>query len=407
MAIEHWIRYQLAVGAGCRKTGEMIAYFGSAETLYEAGDYEWKLSGIFTPNQVAQLQKVTFDDAYRVLEQCAQTGCGVVCVTYSLFPKMLKNLDDLPAVLYYQGDLSFLIHKIAIAMVGTREADDNSLAIAKSLSASLTRSGAIVVSGGALGVDSAAHIGALEAGGKTVAVLGNGFGANYLAANEALRARIAQNGAVITEYPPFTPAMSRNFPIRNRVISGLSHGTVVVEAGVKSGSLITAKLALDQGREVFAVPGNVLSDRFLGVNKLINEGATPVFSAMDVLHGFAIRYPAALDESRIETQLSLNESVQGIPTKERSRSNPAPKQKTTPKETPPETEQPSLLHPADLTTLSPNAKTIYEAIPAAPIHIDELIRITGLALPRALSALTELELVSLIAADAGKRYHKI
>lgn len=395
MAVEHWIRYQLALGAGCRKTGEAIAYFGSAEKLFSCSEYEWKLSGIFTPQQIAKLKKSSLSDAYQVIEDCRKVGCNIVTPDDKLYPRMLKGLDDLPAVLYYRGDLRFLIHKIAIAVVGTREADENSLSVAKSLSSSLCRSGAIVISGGALGVDSAAHTGAIEAKGKTAAVLGNGFGANYLSVNDELRSEIAQNGAVITEYPPFTPAIARNFPIRNRIISGLSHGTVVIEAGVKSGSLITANIALEQGRDVFAVPGNVMSEKFKGVHKLINDGAKPVFCAMDILEGYAIKYPSAIDYEKIETELTMSSSVEKINTK------------TVIEEKKTNFHQESLQKVADLSRLSEEAKAVYAVFGDEPIHIDDIIRKTGLGFSKVFSSVTELELAELIGSSAGKLYHKI
>lgn len=397
MALEHWIKLQLALGAGCRRMNEAIAYFGSAQHLFEAGEYEWKLSGIFTSGQITKLSSVKDEQVFKVIESCRKLGIKTVTPESKNYPKMLKSLDDLPAVLYYQGELNFIKHKIAIAVVGTREADDNSLAVAKSLSASLTRSGAIVVSGGALGVDSAAHLGALDVGGRTLAVLGNGFGSNYLMANEDLRARIALNGAVVTEYPPYTPAVSRNFPIRNRIISGLSHGTVVIEAGVKSGSLITANLALEQGRDVFAVPGDVLDSSFSGVNKLISDGATAVFSAADILDGYAVKYPFALDAEKIERELTLSGTVKNINTKER---RPEPKTKAA-------EDQISFFAQADLSGLSDTSKTIIAVFGSEPVHIDDIIRKTGLPMPKVLSSLTELELSGLIAPQAGKLYRKI
>ncbi len=395
MAAEHWIRYQLAVGAGCRRTGEMLAYFGSAEKLFESSEYEWKLSGIFTPKQIIKLKESTIEAAHKVIEDCRRLGCSVVTPEDKLYPRMLRGLDDMPAVLYYKGDLRFLIHKIAIAVVGTREANENSLSVAKSLSASLCRSGAIVISGGALGVDSAAHTGALEAGGRTAAVLGNGFGANYLSVNDELRERIAENGAVITEYPPFTPARAGNFPVRNRIISGLSHGTVVIEAGIKSGSLITANTALEQGRDVFAVPGDVMSEKFRGVHKLINDGAKPVFCAMDILESYAVKYPSAIDIEKIETELTMTRSVEKINTK------------TVIEEKKTDFRQESLEKVADLSKLSEEAKTVYAVFGDEPVHIDDIIRKTGLPFSKVFSSVTELELSELIGSSAGKLYHKI
>ena len=394
MALEHWIRYQLALGAGCRKTNEMIAYFGSAKELFESGEYEWRISGIFTPAQIEKLKKSSMDKAYEVMENCFKYNCNAVTPDEKLYPRMLKPLDDLPAVIYYQGELKFLIHKIAVAIVGTREADETSLAVAKSLSASITRSGGIIVSGGALGVDSAAHLGALEAGGKTLAVLGCGFGTDYLQSNSELRERIAYNGALVSEYPPLTPASAYNFPIRNRLISGLCHGTVVIEAGVKSGSLITAGLALEQGRDVYAVPGNVMSSKFLGVHKLINDGAKPVFSAFDVLYPYAVKYPKAIDINKIENELQMTDSVEYINTKSRMEK----KEESFNKE--------AFSQVKDLSGISEDAKTVYSVFGDEPIHIDDIARKTAMDFTRIFSAVTELELWELVEPRPGKLYLK-
>lgn len=394
MALEHWIRYQLALGAGCRKTGEMMAYFGSAKELFESGEYEWRISGIFTPSQIEKLKKSSLDKAYEVMENCFKYNCNAVTPDEKLYPRMLKPLDDLPAVIYYQGELKFLIHKIAVAVVGTREADENSLAVAKSLSASITRSGGIIISGGALGVDSAAHLGALEAQGKTLAVMGCGFGTDYLQSNSALRERIAQNGALVSEYPPLTPANSHNFPVRNRIISGLCHATVVIEAGVKSGSLITAGLALEQGRDVYAVPGNVMSNKFLGVHKLINDGAKPVFSAYDVLYPYAVKYPKAIDINKIENELQMTDSVEYINTKSRIEKKEEPFNKD------------AFEQVKDLSGISEDAKTVYGIFGDEPIHIDDIARKTAMDFSKIFSAVTELELWELIESRPGKLYLK-
>lgn len=369
----------------------MIEHFENAQALFSAGEYEWRISGIFTPAQIKKLKNTSLEKAYSIMNACNQGVCKIVTPEDKLYPRMLKTIDDLPAVLYYQGDLGMIIHKIAVAVVGTRNANENSLSVAKSLSASLVRSGAIVVSGAALGVDSAAHIGSIEAKGKTVAVLGNGFGAKYLQANQQLRESVAQNGVVLTEYPPEVPAAARNFPIRNRIISGLSHATVVIEASLKSGSLITAGLALEQGRDVFAVPGDVLSTNFKGVHQLISDGAKPVFSALDVLEEYALKYPKAIDINKIEKELKLNNCVEKINTKtQESREKPASSK--------------SFERVADLESLSMEAKLVYAVLCEEAIHIDDIKRKTGFDFAKLFKAITELELTDLIVSGEGKIY---
>ncbi len=402
MAVEHWIWYQLAVGAGCNRTGEMISFFDGAEQLYKASINDRRLSGIFTAKQLEKLEKATLEEALQIKQRCRDCGCEIVTPDDDLYPRMLKPLDDLPAVIYYQGDLSFLVHKVAVAIVGTREAGENSLAIAKSLSASITRSGAVIVSGGALGVDSAAHLGAIDAGGKTVAVLGCGFGADYLLSNASLRQKVAQNGALISEYPPDTPAYSRNFPVRNRIISGLSHGTVVVEAGLKSGSLITANIATQQGREIYAVPGNLMSSKFLGVNKLINEGAKAVFCAYDVLYPYALKYPKALDINKIERELVITDSIDDIKTKGTVKGKQVvrvPKTEEKPKD------EKSEIDISQYNFLSADAKSVLSVFNGEAIHIDDIARQTGLSISDVFSAVFELEMSELITSQPGKFYN--
>lgn len=155
----------------------------------------------------------------------------------------------------------------------------------------LCRAGTVIVSGGALGVDSAAHSGALRAGGTTIAVLGCGIGYPYLEGGRSMRDEISSHGALISEYPPGTPPSKTTFPCRNRLISGLCLGTVIVEAGENSGSLITARLAAEQGRDVFAIPGNVMSKNYTGTNRLLRDGAKPVYSALDVLENTSLSFP--------------------------------------------------------------------------------------------------------------------
>lgn len=216
-------------------------------------------------------------------------------------------------MLFVWGDETILNSEVMLSVVGTRKASNYSMRVTRLLSSKLARAGAVIVSGGALGVDSAAHTGAME-GGRTIAVLGCGFGTDYLRDNAALRREISKNGAVITEYFPFTPASRTTFPMRNRIISGMSLGTIVVEAGERSGSLITARLALSEGRDVFAVPGEVITSAFTGTNRLIHDGAKPVFTALDVLEEYYYTYPDKIDLSGADKP--LGEALKNMPIEE-------------------------------------------------------------------------------------------
>lgn len=379
----YWVWAQDALGISSSvKSDEIISYFGKAEALYFAGEYEWRISGIFTRGQINKLKSTGLDNAERIIAECEKYKIKIVTPDDRDYPSMLFKLPNLPLVLYVRGNLDCLKNKISIAIVGAREASDIGLRIARALSASLSRSGALIVSGAARGIDSAAHNGAFDAGTNTVAVLGCGFGANYLPENEPLRREIAGHGALITEYPPHTPALGRNFPFRNRIISGLSYGTVVIEANERSGSLRTVNHAIEQGRDIFAVPGDITSSMNMGTNKLLREGAKPVFNAMDVLEEYAERFPDLLDIDKIETTLKTeNRRAKPVPEKEQVFEKPTVSQK-----------------------ISGKARLVCDAFNKEIMQADELILSTGLSAVEFMSAMTELELLGVIEPLAGKNY---
>lgn len=389
----YWVWAQDALGISSSvKSDEIVSYFGDAERLYFAGEYEWKISGIFTNGQINRLKSTTLDKANGIVAECEKYKIKIVTPGDGDYPSMLFKLPNLPLVLYVRGDLDCLKNKITVAIVGARKASDIGVRIARSLSASLSRSGAVVVSGAANGIDSAAHTGALNVGAKTVAVLGCGFGADYLPENEPLRREIAHHGALVTEYPPRTPAFGRNFPFRNRIISGLSYGTVVIEANERSGSLRTVDHAIEQGRDIFAVPGDITSSMNMGTNKLLRDGAKPVFNAMDVLEEYAARYPDMLDIDKIEKILTVN----------REDSKLLSKKKTEPQKG--ESEKAVFVKTAAPKGISENARLIFDAFTEETMQAEELILGTKLGTTDFLSAMTELEILGYIEPLAGKNY---
>ena len=380
----YWVWAQNALGISSSvKSDEIISYFGNAESLYFAGEYEWRISGIFTPGQINKLKTTTLDEAKKIVSDCQRYRIKIITPDDANYPSMLFKLPNLPLVLYVRGNLDCLKNKISIAVVGAREASDIGARIARALSASLSRSGAVIVSGAAKGIDSAAHNGALDAGANTVAVLGCGFGTDYLPENEPLRREIAGHGALVTEYPPLTPAFGRNFPFRNRIISGLSYGTIVIEANEKSGSLRTVGHAIEQGRDIFAVPGDITSSMNMGTNKLLRDGAKPVFNAMDVLEEYAERFPDLLDINKIETVLTMQ--------------TPSAKPKTAEKKKP-------FVKPTVSQNISDKAKLICDAFTTDTMQAEELILKTKLSTSDFLTAMTELELLGIIEPLAGKNY---
>ena len=399
---EYWICLQSALGAGA-KLSNIIDCFGSPKELFEAGPNEWKMSGVLSKGQVERLKKADADEAKRIIGTCGKNGWHIITPDSLEYPDRLRDLIDFPAVLYIWGELPKVDEEVLISIVGTRNATAYGLEVAQRLSSGIVKAGAIVVSGGALGIDSAAHKGALMAGGKTIAFLGCGLGNSYLSTNKSLRETIAKNGAVISEYPPFCPASKITFPIRNRLISGISLGTVIIEAGEKSGSLITADFALQQGKDVFAVPGSVISSAYTGTNKLIQDGAKPVFSAADVLDEYKSQFSKKLN---VNDNLTLINEKFGRPKPKEM--NKRENKYNIIKET---AKQPFEIHKEEKKPLpkdmSDSARMVYEMICKSPMHVDEIMDASKLAPREVLSILTQLEMYGLIKPDSGRRYRKI
>lgn len=398
--VEYWIWLQNALGAGAR-TDELLAYFKTPEEMYKAGEYEWRLSGLLTARKIELLKNSTSEKTTEIINECRQKGYKIITPDDNLFPDRLKNLPDMPLVLYGVGDCSVMNDSVSIGMVGTRNASNYGIETAQKLSFLLALSGVTIVSGGALGIDSEAHAGAMLAKGRTLAFLGCGLSVNYLMENAPLRRAITRYGAVVTEYSPCTPASRSTFPTRNRLISGVSLGVVVVEAGVKSGSLITANFALEQGKDVFAVPGDIVRSSFDGTNHLIKNGAKPVFTAEDVLSEYEYLYGDLLDLSNAKVNVASVPYVDYRKKKSQTQVTPAEKEfsvKT--EETPVEKFERKKL-PEDM---SNEAKIVYSVLNENGIHIDDIVRETNLKMNIVLSSLTELELLDFVQLESGKKY---
>lgn len=375
---KYWVWLSLVMGAGSR-TDELFCAFKNPQEVYETEYAKRKLTGVFTPKQLERSGTTKLSDAENILSVCDKNGWGVLTPDMKEYPAGLRKLVDFPIVLYVDGDITCVRGKVMIGVVGTRKPCNESIAIARKICTGLASAGAVVVSGGALGIDRAAHESSMEAGGKTVCVLGCGLGTRYLLENEAMRRDISRNGAVISEFPPFYNANRTTFPIRNRIISGISHGVLVVEAGAKSGSLITAGCAAEQGREVFSIPGSVLTTAYTGANNLIRDGAKAVSCARDILESYAVMYPDRLDMSKADTVPDY-ESVKEKP------SEPIPVKKEMPED------------------LDPNAKAVYGLFGTEPLHPDDIAAESGLPMPKVISALMMLEINGLIKQTNGKNY---
>lgn len=366
-ATKYYIWLTLALGYNTPKVKAIADLYDDIAAFYHGGEAEWRFSGVLNNKDISALSDTPLTKAFEVIARCNQLGIGILSYDDESYPDRLREIYAPPAVLYVQGRIPVLEEHLTIAMVGTRNATAYGKMTSHVIAGSLAKLGVIIVSGGAVGIDSLSHTAALEVNGVTLCVLGCGINYPYLMDNLAMRRSIAKRGALISEYPPDFPPGKYTFPERNRIISGLSDGVVVVEAGKRSGSLITARLAMEQGRDVFAVMGNITSPYSQGTNALIKDGAVPVTDYTDI----TASYP------RFQIEAEPGDMVV-----------PVPKHK-------------------DNIDVSDEAEKIYRIITAEPIHIDEITSAAGLPVRTVLQALTELELEGLISADKGRMYRII
>jgi DNA processing protein len=280
--VMYWLALKLAPGLGIRSAARLARAYGDARAVFRASPTELQSHGILPVVAQTLGGGAAFEAAAQETVRIAKDGCELLTFNDPRFPSVLKEIFDPPVVLYAHGDVN-LLERTCVAVVGSRKPTPYGSAVAVRLGADLAGRGAVIVSGMARGVDTCAHRGALDAGGKTVAVLGCGIDQCYPSENRKLKAQIEQSGLVLSEFPMGTFAAPQNFPIRNRIISGVSLGVVVVEAAQYSGSLITARLAIEQDREVFAVPGAITNKNSWGPNTLIKQGAKLIQDWKDIV----------------------------------------------------------------------------------------------------------------------------
>lgn len=279
----HWLALRLIPGIGTRRAVQLVERFQSPQLLFRCGLSELEAAGVPPAAARSIASGCTFDDAVDQQVRLQQMGAQVVVFHDPRYPEGLRDILDPPLTLFAKGNLD-LLSAPGIAVVGTRRPTPYGTAVAERLSTELAGAGLQILSGMARGIDTAAHKAALAAGGATTAVFGCGIDITYPTENRKLHEEIGKKGLVLSEFPLGAPAYPQNFPIRNRIVSGMSFGVVVVEGAQYSGSAITARLAMDQGREVFAVPGNITSQASWGPNLLIRQGAKLVTCAQDIVN---------------------------------------------------------------------------------------------------------------------------
>jgi len=295
--VAFWVGFNLVPGIGPKRTRLLLDHFGDLAQAWEASASDLAAAGLDKRSIEALRETRAAVSLDGEMARIRETGVTLLTWNGSDYPKLLREIPSAPPLLYVRGEV-LPRDELAVAVVGTRKASVYGREVTQMLVRELAACGVGIVSGLARGIDSEAHRAALDAGGRNLAVLGSGVDVIYPSENRRLAQRIVENGALISEYPLGTKPDARNFPPRNRIISGLALGTLVVEAGRSSGALLTVQHALEQGRDVFAVPGNILAAGSRGVNTLIREGAKPVVDAADILQELNLNMVTEFVEAR-------------------------------------------------------------------------------------------------------------
>lgn len=364
----------------------LLRHFGTPENAFYADAGEILLTEGITRAQAEALDRKSLAAAERILEDCRRLGLRILTFQDAEYPNRLRNIYDPPFLLYVRGSLPPVDEEAVIAVVGTRTCTPYGETCGEKLGYGLARGGAVVVSGLARGVDAAATRGALRAGGVAIGVVGGGVDVVYPPEHRYLYEDVAAAGALLSEYPPGSEPDRTHFPARNRIMSGLAVATVVVEAPLRSGALITANTALEQGRDLFAVPGPIDAPASAGCNRILRDGGTIVTEARDVLEHYARRFP---DKLRLEEAREEPETLGYQARRERAEA--------------PKAAPPSLS--VSGSGLTDDQIALLRALSdEEPRLADDLIEETGIPARRVLSALTLLELDGHVAQHTGKRY---
>ena len=421
------IWFSLCVGAANTEFQSLLERFGSPYEVFNAEEAELESLSL-SPRLFRALSDKSLQESMRIEQYCKQNGIGILFWQDEQYPAALRDLRDPPVLLYYRGQLPNLNSRLAISVVGTRSMSEYGKRMAYKIGYELASAGVVVISGMALGNDGVATAGAISACGTPLAVLGGGVDVVYPRQHAILYEEIARTGAVISEYPPGTPPIASHFPVRNRIISGLSQGTLVVEADNNSGALITAKSAILQGRDIYALPGNVGETNSAGTNRLISEGAGVVLRARDILENYAFIYRDVLNMKRLadaeklsdpdDAQLArlgvctrtvkpkgdvarapsapLPEAKRATPTERKPKAPPQKKEESAPTKTPDHVDNKPLLD-----SLTNTQRRVFEAIPIDGMVTVEHLTGEGFSMSEIMASVTILEIKGLIVTFPG------
>ena len=404
----HWIWLATRNGLSDRVRKELLEHFRDPEDMYYAAEDAFDHLEEMTQEIRDALADKDLSEARKILDQCARGDIHILTYRDAAYPVRLKNIPDPPMVLYYRGNLPDCDASPLIGVVGTRKASAYGLGVAKRMGYQIAKCGGTVVSGVASGIDSAAMQAALTAGGSVIGVLGCGVDVVYPNSNRGLYADTERYGCLISEFPPGSPPEGWHFPKRNRIISGISCGVLVVEAPLGSGSLITARSAADQGRDVFVVPGNIDVPSFVGSNRLIREGASLVTTGWEIMEEYEAQYPDKIIREDVPVkQAGYPDEVAKTDETGSRPEKPAKKQKASAGNEKKSIDNSGSAPYSDVNkpkpVLSETEQRIVDALTLDPRLVDDVIAETGLPAAGVLSALTMLEIRGIVVRHPGKR----
>ncbi len=396
--MEYYIWLQQILRQGSNAVLPIINRFGTPEKVFCADCNDLRLSGLFTSAQLSKIAKHDLTFARKALNDCKAQNIIPVAIGTDAYPELLQHIQNPPLVIYCKGDISLLNGEPCICVIGTRDVTDYGKKSAFSLSARLAAGGFTIVSGGAMGTDTAAHLGAISVEGKTICVYPAGICSSYLITNKPLRDEIAKKGLLLSEFPPMSELLKGTIPLRNRILSGLSLGIAVVEAPRKSGAVITAEMAGEQGRDVFAVPGGLNSPEYEGCNRLLADGAKLLTDARTVFAEYENIYPHKIDaEKAYKTSIKYRaaQAPEGCEKTQEKQKEQATQNLTS--------ENGENFKKIINSNLSKTAQMLYNRLNKQIFSADE-IRFGEISSAELLAAITELEIFGYIKALPGGRY---
>lgn len=397
-SLKYWVWLAEKKGMGSAAKLALVQAMGGPDKVFFADEEALRLQGL-SAKALEALRDKSLGETARILDRCREAGIRILAYGDSDYPERLKNIYNPPPVLYLRGRLPAVDEEAAVALVGTRKCTPYGLRMAEQLGYELAREGCLVVTGLARGIDTAAAKGALRGGGRVLGVIGSGPDVVYPPENKELFEDVLAGGAILSEYPPETGPSPHHFPARNRILSGLSLGVAVIEAPEKSGALITAARALEQGRDVFVLPANVDSPFSAGSNRLLRDGAIPILCGRHVAEEYRELYPDKL----LTNPKAEYEQILGQEAGEGETDRPAERKKRVDKEKPAVYDKisgPVFQKPQ----LAPEEDVIYSLLNRGSLHVNDIIEQSGMTGGAVLAALTMLEIKNLVKQLPGKHF---